>query len=848
MTRARNIAGFSTITTTPSPVHVGPICVLTATRIDGEFNQVDLATRNITAAGIAATNLQVSGITTGLNVSGIITAQNGINFNGTSTGLNVSGVGTIATLNVSGNATIDGNATIGGVLTYEDVTRVDSVGVVTARGLSIFGNTTGLQVASGISTFQAVTGTTGTFSAAVSGTTGTFTGIVKSGTTATGNIFSVGDGGASGDRVIQFKRAARSNDINIQAINSGTGATNLLFNQEGGAASFGGAVSATTGTFSSTISQTAPGSSTAKLTLNNASDTTGMDVGYSESSGLGFINVGQSGSGLSIKTGGTASGNERLRIDSSGRLLYGLTSSTRETSLILQGNSNSYTTNPGVLELRVGQVPSNLTSLGSVVFGCTGDKIGGTINAFADGADWSSGSSHPTAIRFYTTPTSSTTQVERVRIDKNGRLLIGTTSSTSNSFGYSWNPKIQYESISTDDYGRFSLVYNGNDGVGPGIVFGKSRGTSVGSNTVVSDGDQIGGLYFQAADGTDKNCRAATIICFSQGSSSGNDTPGKLVFSTTADTASDVTARMVIDSTGNTHFGSSGTLNSAGTVSIVPADGLINFGMDGRSSFVTSTNSAYIYSGEGSSGTTLAGDLILQSRSNQNRTIRMVTGSTPVERVRVNEYGIYVTGTGTFKAASLTSSKAGSFDPFVFDVNGNAQSTETVAIKAQKNDCLDLTRYYTAGTIQTFRFNNDFTGSIYTGTTSVTYNTSSDYRLKENAVSISDGITRLKQLKPYKFNFIKEPSVIHDGFFAHEVTPVVPTAVSGVKDATETSYYETGDVLPEGKEIGDVKEENAIVAQSLDHSKLVPLLTAALQEAIVKIETLEIQVRALQSS
>ena len=146
MTRARNIAGFSTITTTPSPVNVGPIGVLTATRIDGEFNQVDLATRNITAAGIAATNLQVSGITTGLNVSGIITAQNGINFNGTSTGLNVSGVGTIATLNVSGNATI------GGVLTYEDVTNVDSVGIVTARGLSIFGNTTGLRV-TGVGTF-----------------------------------------------------------------------------------------------------------------------------------------------------------------------------------------------------------------------------------------------------------------------------------------------------------------------------------------------------------------------------------------------------------------------------------------------------------------------------------------------------------------------------------------------------------------------------------------------------------------------------------------------------------------------------------------------------------------------
>ena len=68
---------------------------------------------------------------------------------------------------------------------------------------------------------------------------------------------------------------------------------------------------------------------------------------------------------ISFETGGS----ERLRIDSSGRLLYGLTSSTRETSLILQGNSNSYTTNPGVLELRVGQVPSAQSSLGSLVFG-----------------------------------------------------------------------------------------------------------------------------------------------------------------------------------------------------------------------------------------------------------------------------------------------------------------------------------------------------------------------------------------------------------------------------------------------------------------------------------------------
>ena len=148
MTRARNLAGLGTVTSSPTPVHIGPVGVITATRIDGEFGpRTDIEVRNLSAAGIAATHLQVSGITTGLNVSGIITAQNGINFNGTSTGLNVSGIGTIATLNVTGNATV------GGVLTYEDVTNVDSVGIVTARGLSIFGNTTGLNVASGIATF-----------------------------------------------------------------------------------------------------------------------------------------------------------------------------------------------------------------------------------------------------------------------------------------------------------------------------------------------------------------------------------------------------------------------------------------------------------------------------------------------------------------------------------------------------------------------------------------------------------------------------------------------------------------------------------------------------------------------
>jgi len=119
-------------------------------------------------------------------------------------------------------------------------------------------------------------------------------------------------------------------------------------------------------------------------------------------------------------------------------------------------------------------------------------------------------------------------------------------------------------------------------------------------------------------------------------------------------------------------------------------------------------------------------------------------------------------------------------------------------------------------------------GSISSSTSSTSFNTSSDYRLKENAVAISDGITRLKTLKPYKFNWISDDTNTPvDGFFAHEVSSAVPEAISGTKDAVDS--------------------DNKPVHQEIDQSKIVPLLTAALQEAIAKIETLETKVAALEA-
>ena len=134
-------------------------------------------------------------------------------------------------------------------------------------------------------------------------------------------------------------------------------------------------------------------------------------------------------------------------------------------------------------------------------------------------------------------------------------------------------------------------------------------------------------------------------------------------------------------------------------------------------------------------------------------------------------------------------------------------------------------------------------GSIVVGN-STAYNTTSDYRLKENVAPITSAAAKVQQLNPVKFNFIEdETNTLIDGFLAHEVASVVPEAVTGVKDAvTPDDLYLESDPLPEGVSIGDVKiAGGAVDPQQLDYTKLIPLLTAALQEALDRIEVLENQ-------
>ena len=132
-------------------------------------------------------------------------------------------------------------------------------------------------------------------------------------------------------------------------------------------------------------------------------------------------------------------------------------------------------------------------------------------------------------------------------------------------------------------------------------------------------------------------------------------------------------------------------------------------------------------------------------------------------------------------------------------------------------------------------------GSVSFVYSSMAFNTSSDYRLKENVANITNATTVLKQLRPVNFEWKDDPDdTTQWGFLAHEAQAVFPTSVTGTKDAiTPQVLWAEGDEIPEGKSVGDEKDPEKIDPQQMDHSKLVPLLVATIQELEARVKTLE---------
>ncbi len=360
--------------------------------------------------------------------------------------------------------------------------------------------------------------------------------------------------------------------------------------------------------------------------------------------------------------------------------------------------------------------------------------------------------------------TSSLT--ERMRIDSSGRVLIGTTNTTpaaSNVAGIVFGDN----TAGTATAGIASFCA---DGAAPLLL---TRRVSDGNVLGIADDTTTRGLL--RVNSTDFEIRSNNNMRFQTGG--GNE-------------------RMRIDSSGNV--------------------GISTTSPSGKLDIQTGTNGNVLIDAEGGSVNHAkivndSGDLTLGARNTSadtkltsQRHIHFLTGGSEAERMRIDSSGNVLIG----MTSASTTTQGMMFRPGQESSIFRDSGFNLLVGGAQSGQRLI-----------DFRHNGASIGHISkSGTTGISYNEGSDYRLKENAVAISDGITRLKTLKPYRFNFKADASTTVDGFFAHEVT-AVPEAISGTKD--------------------EIDENNEPVYQGIDKSKLVPLLVAALQEAIGRIEVLE---------
>jgi len=200
------------------------------------------------------------------------------------------------------------------------------------------------------------------------------------------------------------------------------------------------------------------------------------------------------------------------------------------------------------------------------------------------------------------------------------------------------------------------------------------------------------------------------------------------------------------------------------------------------------------------------------------------------------------------------------------------------------NPVLYVTRTTSTGTMITFNNGTSEVGSISRGASSTAYNTSSDYRLKENVVDLTGAVNRVAQLQPHRFNFIADPDTTVDGFVAHEVSDIVPEAITGTKDGMQdlenvvvdadggiVGRDQTEANWLAGKEptlVSEATEDEEAVYddptyaadtvwhetltvpdyQGIDQAKLVPLLTAAIQELQTRLEAAESKIAALEAA
>ena len=481
--------------------------------------------------------------------------------------------------------------------------------------------------------------------------------------------------------------------------------------------------------------------------------------------------------------------------------------------------------------------------------------------------------------------TTDSVPTERVRIDSSGNVGIGETIPLAKTHIKSGNSGHTWTSLSSS-YDDLAIEGSGNTGI-----------------TIFTPNNNNAGIAF--AD-EDSNFQGAIIYIH-------ND--DAMAFRT------DATERMRIDSSGR--VGIKGTPSSwDAAFDVLQIGGITSLYTESSLASKLSNNiyyssgNKYYANGEASSYIQQFGTHIWATASSGTAN----TTATLTERMRIDSSGHLTIGKSSYDPRLYMTSTGGNgvnerfyidgfadgggagygggfriytrdtvnvfHDRMIIDSSGRVAiatspstsyaSTLRIATQAGSN-ILELNQDGTGTYLAIFTHGSTVVGSITESGTTTSYNTTSDYRLKENVVPMEGALDRVDALKPSRFNFIADADKTVDGFLAHEVAEVVPEAISGEKDAMETQEYEVSPAVYEdvvhpaveevldddGNVVTPAQEEytervlvseavmgtrEVPVYQGIDQSKLVPLLTAALQEAHTLIKELTARVEALESN
>ena len=474
-----------------------------------------------------------------VNVTGVVTASSFVgDLTGDVTG-NVSGSAGSATGNAGGltgtpnivvgsvtaaSGAFSGNVSVGGTLTYQDVSHIDAVGIITAQqGIQVLAN--GLDI-TGVSTFKS--------DASIADK------IIHTGDTNTAirfpaaDTFTVETDGSERLRVdssgnIGINKDAPTSVLDVRQTNTGAATEIKLFNLDQ----------------SNATTQTAALVMTPDVRANGVKIIAVKEVADMSSTANKDL-------ALTFQTVANNAAAERLRIDSNGNVLVAKTTTALDTAgsrvssgfISLSGDSSS--TNlaanaGGALSLaNVDTTDGNFSNIGG--YNSNGLVVN-QINLIN-----TSHSSRTGEITFSTH--NGTSLLERLRIDSSGRALFN--QALNKSAGGVAGSLLQVEAV--DQTAAIRVTRNSASAEGPFLVFSKSRGTSINSNVVVQDDDKLGSIIFAGADGSDHQSGAASIQALVDGTPGSNDMPTRLVFSTTADGASSVTERLSITAGGGFHF------------------------------------------------------------------------------------------------------------------------------------------------------------------------------------------------------------------------------------------------------------------------------------------------------